>query len=66
MMTDRSEWDGPFDWGNAKKYRIRYVGGGWWAAYPPFFGIPFGKYANWQMAMAAVSYSISQQGAADD
>lgn len=55
--------EGPFDWGNAHKWRIRYTGGGWWAAYSPGIGIPFGKYSTWEMAMAAVSYSI-HQGAA--
>lgn len=53
--------EGPFDWGKADKYRIRYVGDGWWAAYEPRIGIPFGKYSDWQMAMAAVSWAISQR-----
>jgi hypothetical protein len=52
--------EGPFDYTNADKWRIRYCGGGWWAAYQPRIGIPFGKYSNWDMALAAVNYSIKQ------
>ena len=56
---DADEWT--FDWSSADKYRIRYVGNGWWGAFAPGMGIEFGRYSSWEMAMAAVSYSILQK-----